>query len=196
MSIAAFGRYYMQKVINLAKDLGFDVIYGDTDSLFIADCEEENARKLLDSVNQVADLKPGATALLTARLGAREVVVIAVLPFGKGKVLGIASNTLWKWATQPEPLRAAYGLFWRQAIRHLTGKSEGGQNLAVSFDKDYYRPGEQALGEIRVTTANAEALRATITKERATFWSRSRNELWEKGATSGNSMTSCPGRGR
>jgi len=30
--------------------------------------------------------------------------------------------------------------------------------------------------------------RATVTKERATFWSRSRKELWEKGATSGNSM--------
>jgi len=35
---------------------------------------------------------------------------------------------------------------------------------------------------------NREALAATITHQRVTFWSRSRNELWEKGATSGNTL--------
>jgi phosphoribosyl-AMP cyclohydrolase / phosphoribosyl-ATP pyrophosphohydrolase len=48
---------------------------------------------------------------------------------------------------------------------------------------------DRATGVIRMLAwANEEALRATVTKARATFWSRSRNELWEKGATSGNSM--------
>jgi phosphoribosyl-AMP cyclohydrolase / phosphoribosyl-ATP pyrophosphohydrolase len=48
---------------------------------------------------------------------------------------------------------------------------------------------DSATGVVRMLAwANADALRATITKARATFWSRSRNELWEKGATSGNSM--------
>lgn len=36
--------------------------------------------------------------------------------------------------------------------------------------------------------ANAEALRLTETTGRAHFWSRSRNELWRKGATSGNEL--------
>jgi phosphoribosyl-ATP pyrophosphohydrolase/phosphoribosyl-AMP cyclohydrolase len=35
---------------------------------------------------------------------------------------------------------------------------------------------------------NAEALEATRSTGRAHFWSRSRNELWCKGATSGNTM--------
>jgi uncharacterized membrane protein len=113
----------------------------------------------LEAVNLVSELKPGATALLEARLGARELAIVAFQPFGKGKVLGIASNTLWKWATQPEPLRSAYGLFWRQAIRNLTGKIEGGQNLTVRFDKDFYRPGEQAALEIRAPGARPDALR-------------------------------------
>lgn len=48
---------------------------------------------------------------------------------------------------------------------------------------------DRATGVIRMLAwANADALRATVTNERATFWSRSRRELWEKGATSGNSM--------
>ena len=33
---------------------------------------------------------------------------------------------------------------------------------------------------------NAESLSATLTSGRATYWSRSREELWEKGATSGH----------
>lgn len=33
---------------------------------------------------------------------------------------------------------------------------------------------------------NAEALRRTLTQGRVTFWSRSRQEFWRKGDTSGN----------
>ena len=33
---------------------------------------------------------------------------------------------------------------------------------------------------------NADALRATLEKGEAVYWSRSRQELWHKGATSGN----------
>lgn len=35
---------------------------------------------------------------------------------------------------------------------------------------------------------NAEALRRTLSSGRVTFWSRSRGELWEKGATSGHAL--------
>ena len=48
---------------------------------------------------------------------------------------------------------------------------------------------DHLTGEIRMLAhANAEAVRATLTSGRATFWSRSRSELWEKGATSGNTV--------
>ena len=36
--------------------------------------------------------------------------------------------------------------------------------------------------------ATAEALRMTLESGRATFWSRSRGELWVKGMTSGNAI--------
>jgi phosphoribosyl-AMP cyclohydrolase len=35
---------------------------------------------------------------------------------------------------------------------------------------------------------NADSLAITIDTGRATYWSRSRNELWEKGATSGHTQ--------
>jgi phosphoribosyl-AMP cyclohydrolase len=35
---------------------------------------------------------------------------------------------------------------------------------------------------------NSQSLAATLATGRATYWSRSRNELWEKGAASGNTQ--------
>ena len=35
---------------------------------------------------------------------------------------------------------------------------------------------------------NAESLALTLSTGKATYWSRSRNELWEKGATSGHTQ--------
>ena len=63
---------------------------------------------------------------------------------------------------------------------------------AVKFDSQGLVPviaQDKASGTIRMLAwANVEALRLTVTKERAVFWSRSRKEIWEKGLTSGNSM--------
>ena len=41
---------------------------------------------------------------------------------------------------------------------------------------------------ILVAYVNARALRAAIERRTAVFWSTSRNELWEKGATSGETF--------
>jgi phosphoribosyl-AMP cyclohydrolase len=41
---------------------------------------------------------------------------------------------------------------------------------------------------LMVAWMNADALRVTQTSGEAHFWSRSRQELWHKGATSGNVM--------
>lgn len=46
-----------------------------------------------------------------------------------------------------------------------------------------------ATGEVlMVAYMNAQSLAITIETGRATYWSRSRNELWEKGATSGHTQ--------
>jgi phosphoribosyl-ATP pyrophosphohydrolase/phosphoribosyl-AMP cyclohydrolase len=46
---------------------------------------------------------------------------------------------------------------------------------------------DHLTGEIRMFAfATNEAVRKTLETGRATFWSRSRHELWEKGRTSGN----------
>lgn len=48
---------------------------------------------------------------------------------------------------------------------------------------------EAATGEVlMVAWMNAEALLRTRQSGQAHFWSRSRGELWHKGATSGNTM--------
>ncbi len=41
---------------------------------------------------------------------------------------------------------------------------------------------------LMVAWMNADALRLTVETGEATFWSRSRGEIWRKGATSGNTQ--------
>jgi phosphoribosyl-AMP cyclohydrolase / phosphoribosyl-ATP pyrophosphohydrolase len=61
---------------------------------------------------------------------------------------------------------------------------------ALSFDPNGLVPvivQDVATGEIRMFAfASREAVETTLATGRATFWSRSRGELWEKGRTSGN----------
>jgi phosphoribosyl-ATP pyrophosphohydrolase/phosphoribosyl-AMP cyclohydrolase len=66
----------------------------------------------------------------------------------------------------------------------------GGLAETVRYDADGLVPcvcQDVATGSVlMVAWQDAEALRRTLETRRATFWSRSRGELWEKGATSGN----------
>ncbi len=48
---------------------------------------------------------------------------------------------------------------------------------------------DAATGDVLMLAwANREAVERTLATGRAWFWSRSRAELWEKGATSGNAL--------
>jgi phosphoribosyl-AMP cyclohydrolase len=48
---------------------------------------------------------------------------------------------------------------------------------------------DAATGEVLMLAyMNEESLAITIETGRATYWSRSRNEMWEKGATSGHTQ--------
>jgi phosphoribosyl-AMP cyclohydrolase len=61
---------------------------------------------------------------------------------------------------------------------------------ALSFDADGLIPAVVQDAETRevlvLAWMNRQSLAHTYQTGRVTFWSRSRNELWEKGATSGN----------
>jgi uncharacterized membrane protein len=107
----------------------------------------------LISVNHPGNLRPGAIALLNANLSDRTAPVVAWQRYGKGQVLGIATNTLWKWAAAGEESRALYGRFWRQSVRGLTKKLEGGSLLGVAWNQEHYRPGEQASVEVQLRSA-------------------------------------------
>jgi phosphoribosyl-AMP cyclohydrolase / phosphoribosyl-ATP pyrophosphohydrolase len=66
------------------------------------------------------------------------------------------------------------------------------EKLPLTFDAAGLVPvvvQDYLTGEIRLLAyASVEAVRATMETGRATFWSRSRGELWEKGQTSGNDI--------
>jgi hypothetical protein len=104
----------------------------------------------LDSLNQPGGLRPGAVALLEAALSGHNEPVVAWQRYGKGQVLGIASNTMWKWAAAGGPARELYGKFWRQSVRGLTQKFEGGALIGVQWNQPQYQPGEAATVDVEL----------------------------------------------
>lgn len=53
-SVTSFGRHYIHRTIEMAKDFGFDVVYGDTDSLHckLNGKSREDAKRFLKKVNE------------------------------------------------------------------------------------------------------------------------------------------------
>ena len=108
----------------------------------------------LDSLNQPGGLRPGAVALMEASMSGHTVPFVAWQRYGKGQILGIATNTMWKWAAAGGPSRELFGKFWRQSVRGLTQKFEGGALLAIHWNQAQYRPGEQAELDVQLRGAN------------------------------------------
>ncbi|MDD5262817.1 MAG: hypothetical protein PHD76_13305 [Methylacidiphilales bacterium] len=107
-----------------------------------------------DSVNQPGALRPGAVSVLEAQVGNRSQSAVALERYGKGQVLGIATNTLWRWAAGGQGLKSFYGKFWRQSLRGVTQKLEGGTLLGIRWNREHYRPGEAANVEVRLQGAS------------------------------------------
>jgi uncharacterized membrane protein len=104
----------------------------------------------LESLNQPGGLRPGAVDLLDATIANHTEPVVAWQRYGKGQVLGIATNTLWKWAAGGPEMHSLYGRFWRQAVRGLTKKLEGGSLLGIHWNQEHYRPGELAVVNVQL----------------------------------------------
>ena len=72
----------------------------------------------------------------------------------------------------------------------LEGTANVANQLGVRFDERGLGPcvvQQQGTGEVLMMAwMNAESLALTVSTGTTWFWSRSRQELWNKGATSGN----------
>ena len=67
------------------------------------------------------------------------------------------------------------------ALAGVLRRNEAGLVAAVAQDAATH-------DVLMVAWMNDEALATTLATRRATYWSRSRGELWEKGATSGHTQ--------
>ncbi len=120
------------------------------------------------SVNKVGERRSGALGLMNASVGSQVVPIVALQPYGKGQVLGVASDTIWRWGRMDGDIASACHQFWRDTIRYLSGEIEGGRFLAVKWDRKRYRSSEEAVAEIGVVGRYAEgAVHLTGTVEHA-----------------------------
>ena len=115
------------------------------------------------SVNTPGEPLPGAEVLLEATAAGRKAPLVLEQRYGKGRVLTMASNTSWLWAREPGASALFYRRFWRQAVRAVSGQTEGGRVLQVSWNKTAFRPGDRMVGTVRVPGMSDARVRATVT---------------------------------
>ena len=120
------------------------------------------------SINKVGKRRSGALSLMNASVGSEVVPIVALQPYGKGQVLGVATDTIWRWGRMDGDIAGACHQFWRDTIRYLSGEIEGGRFLTVKWDRKRYRSSEEAVAEIGVVGRYAEgAVHLTGTVEHA-----------------------------
>jgi uncharacterized membrane protein len=122
----------------------------------------------VESVNVEGPLKSGAVSLLDASVAGRSVPLVSIQRYGQGQTMAVATNTLWKWCRVSDTLREAYGYFWRQTVKNLTGWQEGQRFLAVKWDQQQYNPGQSGVAAINVAgrhDPNQLSLKANVKSE-------------------------------
>jgi uncharacterized membrane protein len=148
-----------------------DVPPGAMDNSIVAESAkiltgQQNAA--VESVNVEGPLKSGAVSLLDASVAGRSVPLVSIQRYGQGQTMAVATNTLWKWCRASDALRDAYGYFWRQTVKNLTGWQEGQRFLAVKWDQQQYNPGQSGTAAIHVAgrhDPNELRLKADIKSE-------------------------------
>jgi len=118
---------------------------------------------VVESLNRLGALRPGATVLLEVAAGGRPAPLVAVQGFGRGKGAAVASNTLWKLARPGADGSTPYGLFWRQFVRALAEIGDQGSLVRVQWDREHYRPGDTAIATILPNAGAGLRLATTLT---------------------------------
>src|SRR5579871_2263758 len=114
----------------------------------IADTEDASAKKWdempeLSAVNQIKDVKPGATVLLTGTDKSRqEHVVLAYQRYGRGKALAMPVQDVWYWrmASKVAVNDTTHSMFWRRMVRWLVDGVPDQVNVTTTSDR--VEPGE------------------------------------------------------
>jgi len=105
---------------------------------------------MVESVNVEGPLKPGAVALLEASVSGRPVPLVCIQRYGQGQAMAVATNMLWRWCRTSDTLKEAFGYFWRQTVKNMTGWEEGQRFIAVKWDQQQYNPGESGVATISI----------------------------------------------
>ena len=126
-------------------------------SPFFAELGSGNrSRPSLDQIYPVLRSRPGATVLLEAAQKANatgNLIVMAEQTVGRGRVLFVGTDTLWKWQTLAAPNEATttpYSRFWQQALRALAPAQPAGGGVSLHIASQRSR---NVVGRAVVLTA-------------------------------------------
>ncbi len=123
------------------------------------------------------DPKPAALVLAQAVTSRGRQPLLAVQPFGRGRVALLATGGTWKWQMLMDARDQSHETFWKQMLRWLVSESRSRLSARVSesvlndtanlridaevFDSNYL-PNSEAAVEARITMPGGETSMATL----------------------------------
>jgi len=111
-----------------------------------------SALPAVDNLYPALRKKPGATVLAEAKTHGNaygNLILVAEHTAGRGRVLFVGTDTLWKWQMQAAQTEGptAYQVFWQQALRTLAPvrQSAGSVSLFVTPERSRYATGQSVV---------------------------------------------------
>jgi uncharacterized membrane protein len=125
-----------------------------------------------DVLNQVKDVKPGASVLATVNDGKKDYPALVTQRFGRGRTAALLIGDLWQWGMQDAESHKDMDKSWRQAIRWLVsdvpnrvelaaepqrGDANQAMQLNVRVRDEKFQPMDNASVVLRVQSLSADA---------------------------------------
>ena len=113
-------------------------------------------------------LKPAAVPLINARVEGKEIPLLVMQNYGRGKAIVLATGGTWRWKMGLPHEDTRHHVFWRQLLRSLVANSPG--PVSISTNRRLYAddPTVKLRAEVRTKEfefANNATVTALVTPE-------------------------------
>lgn len=150
-AITAYGRYVLQSTWDMAKSAGLKPKYGDTDSVFLDNPQEENVREFVQSVKKRFDMELAYDRVYSVCvLSSAKKAYFGILPSGEPEIKGLSIAK----SNSPK--------FFQRTFNNCLTKLSGGRHSASDFElakkqlPDVIREAIRELREGRVDISDLE----------------------------------------
>ena len=160
--------FFREPVEVVLTDQGMDSLICRFDEDAAKNLEKWKELPAIADYQRVGELKPAAVPLVNARVDGKEMPLLVLQNYGRGKAIVLATGGTWRWKMGLPHDDTRHHVFWQQLLRSLVANSPG--PVSISTNRRLYAddPTVKLRAEIRTKEfefANNATVTALVTPE-------------------------------